>query len=438
MRILFVALLLALQQAPLSTSEEDAFKELPPMQVHEKSGSADDQARAARERMNQQVGDAQDRQLEELEQISARVEAQYAALQERMAAQREQFRAGVAKKWGADDVQESTEKTWVDYSDDSGSRSKVDFDKGEVEVEVLVPADDVAKGKPPEQFDAKDTARLKALAEKKLEAQTQRMLAQKEEPPAQERAEPQAAAPAQSAPAHSAPTQSEPVLQGQLRRASGKPVTQEDARKFVREELAPKMVVEKKPVVAEDGKKQIRVKVTVALAPDHLKVRADRYKSQVEAQAKKLGVDPSLIYAVIHTESSFNPLAHSGAGAFGLMQLIPKAAAREAYKHLNKGEEKVLTPEYLYDAGNNITLGATYLQLLQNAYFGKLRSLETRQVLSIAAYNCGPTRVKKTVIRGNDVDSMTPGQVVALVQKKAPDETKVYVERVRERMAMWR
>jgi soluble lytic murein transglycosylase-like protein len=59
-------------------------------------------------------------------------------------------------------------------------------------------------------------------------------------------------------------------------------------------------------------------------------------------------------------------------------------------------------------------------------------------VLSIAAYNCGPTKIKKTVMKGRDLDRMTPEQVVALVRQLAPEETRNYVVRVRERMELYR
>ena len=69
---------------------------------------------------------------------------------------------------------------------------------------------------------------------------------------------------------------------------------------------------------------------------------------------------------------------------------------------------------------------------------GKLKNPENREVLSIASYNCGPTRVKRSVMAGRDIDSMSPDQVEELVRDRAPKETQDYVVRVRGRMALYK
>ena len=68
----------------------------------------------------------------------------------------------------------------------------------------------------------------------------------------------------------------------------------------------------------------------------------------------EVGLDPLLVLAVISIESRFNPIAESGMGAKGLMQIIPKY-------HLDKlraagGEDAVFDPE------SNIHVGARILQ----------------------------------------------------------------------------
>lgn len=93
------------------------------------------------------------------------------------------------------------------------------------------------------------------------------------------------------------------------------------------------------------------------------------------------GYDPSLIVAVIMTESSFDPRSRSHKGAVGLMQLLPNTAeslAEETHRRWS-GEHTLLDPTL------NISLGVRYLAKLHKR-FGSLD-------LALAAYNYGPSRV---------------------------------------------
>jgi soluble lytic murein transglycosylase-like protein len=70
--------------------------------------------------------------------------------------------------------------------------------------------------------------------------------------------------------------------------------------------------------------------------------------------AQRVGLDPLLVLAVISVESAFNPVAESGMGAKGLMQIIPKYHRAKLLEH--GGDEAVLDPE------SNILVGARILQ----------------------------------------------------------------------------
>jgi soluble lytic murein transglycosylase-like protein len=70
--------------------------------------------------------------------------------------------------------------------------------------------------------------------------------------------------------------------------------------------------------------------------------------------AGEVGLDPLLVLAVIAVESRFNPIAESGMGAQGLMQIIPRFH-RERFSELG-GPQAVLDPEA------NILVGARILQ----------------------------------------------------------------------------
>jgi soluble lytic murein transglycosylase-like protein len=80
----------------------------------------------------------------------------------------------------------------------------------------------------------------------------------------------------------------------------------------------------------------------------------ERMVAAAHRAADEVGLDPLLVLAVIAVESRFNPIAESGMGAKGLMQIIPRF-------HLDKlraagGEDAVFDPE------SNILVGARILQ----------------------------------------------------------------------------
>ena len=95
----------------------------------------------------------------------------------------------------------------------------------------------------------------------------------------------------------------------------------------------------------------------------------------VDQAAKKYGVDPALIAAVMETESKFNPDAVSRAGARGLMQLMPATA-------------RGLGVTDASDPLQNVLGGAKLLGQLSEKYKGNLE-------LTLAAYNAGSGAVDK-------------------------------------------
>ena len=56
----------------------------------------------------------------------------------------------------------------------------------------------------------------------------------------------------------------------------------------------------------------------------------------------------------------------------------------------------------------------------------------------IAAYNCGPGCVRRTITSKNDVNVMSSEQLLALVGRAVPKETQAYVPRVRGRIEAYR
>lgn len=418
--LLTAALLLQTHLAPRAQAA-DAFDDLDREQAKAKDDGQDDPAQRMRDdlsraqsKMREDVAEVDRQKQEDFTRLSAQMEEQYRDFNRKMAEQSAWFKKSVEQQWS--EFKDSTPKEWVDYSPKKDARSQVDFEKGKIEVEVLVPVEEVAPSKKKvasvAELDKKEQEKLKALAEKKIEEQTKKMVATKEE-------------------------HKEEILKDQVKTKGGAVVTEKNAERFVQEQLAPAMVVEPKPVVAQDGKPRLKVKVKIDMVYDHLKIRAARYADQISADAKKYDLDPALLYAVIHTESEFNPKAKSPAGALGLMQLVPRTAGNEAYKYLYK-KDKLVTPEYLFDPDNNILLGSTYLHMLMTRHYGKIKDPDNRRSLSIAAYNCGPGNVRKAVTSRYDVNALSNAEVVGLIKKLTPRETQLYVPRVEGRMNLYR
>lgn len=110
------------------------------------------------------------------------------------------------------------------------------------------------------------------------------------------------------------------------------------------------------------------------LTPSQAERRA-LYHPLVLANARRYGLSPNLIHAIIRAESGYNPLAVSPKGAQGLMQLMPGTAARYG----------VRDP---FDPAENIRGGAAYLRDLLDLFDQDVK-------LALAGYNAGEGAVLK-------------------------------------------
>ena len=123
-----------------------------------------------------------------------------------------------------------------------------------------------------------------------------------------------------------------------------------------------------------------------------------KYKTHVMKNAKRFDLDPGLIFAIMETESHFNPYAVSSIPAFGLMQVVPGSAGKDAWK-LIKGRSGRPSKSYLFDPENNIEMGSAYLHILNTRYLAAIKNPQAREYCVIAAYNTGSGNVLKTFSR---------------------------------------
>lgn len=110
------------------------------------------------------------------------------------------------------------------------------------------------------------------------------------------------------------------------------------------------------------------------------------YAPVVSGNARLYHLDPALVAAVIYEESQFDPKARSGAGAVGLMQLLPDTARGIA---LHTGGTKFDPATDLLDPDLNVRYGCWYLNHLRQKYARYPNGPE----LALAAYNAGQTNV---------------------------------------------
>lgn len=135
------------------------------------------------------------------------------------------------------------------------------------------------------------------------------------------------------------------------------------------------------------------------------------------------GVPELLTYAIMQTESRFNPGATSWAGARGLIQLMPGTAETVAKR---VGME--VRPEQLYDPATNLTLGQNYLGGL-TARWG---NVDGAPALAIPSYNAGPGRTDDWLQQRGSWD------LDLFVEAIPFDETRRYTQSVLGRWAAYR
>ena len=311
--------------------------------------------------------------------------------------------------WGKGNVKESTQKDWVEYSDNGNTRSTVDFESGKATIEIVM-----EKGKPVDEKAIEE--KLKFLLTNKGKTKDYDSKVEK-----------------------AVPLQEKPVLENQVKTPSGEVVTAKNIDKDVKE-IAKSVNPEVKTIKGADNKEREVVTIKLDLAPDHIKTRAEQYKKEIQKYCTKWDVDPALAYAIMQTESSFNPKAKSYVPAYGLMQIVPRTAGADCAQSLKKSFSAP-TGNYLYEPENNIEMGVHYLYLLKKRYYSKVNSVDKQNLCIIASYNTGAGNVARA-LRGDtnikkaipQINEMSYDQLFKYFEKKLMPETQNYIRKVTERM----
>ena len=127
------------------------------------------------------------------------------------------------------------------------------------------------------------------------------------------------------------------------------------------------------------------VAVPFAAQRARLSMYPQKYSDQVSRYAEEYGIDENVIYAIIRTESGFNPTAESDAGARGLMQIT-----RETFEWIKTkiAPEEELGFDSLFDPQINIRFGTYFLAACMRLYDGDLATAS-------AAYHSGVGKVNE-------------------------------------------
>lgn len=206
-----------------------------------------------------------------------------------------------------------------------------------------------------------------------------------------------------------------------------------------------KKLLQQAKKVEQRGKAGKEVTFVIPLAAGATRDRAQEFTPIVHSKASKWKVEPALVMAIMQTESAFNPMARSHIPAFGLMQIVPSSAGRDASKVVY-GQDRLLSGQQLFNPNTNIELGCAYLNILDTRYLSAIKNPQSRLYCVICAYNTGAGNVARAFSGNTSVSSaakrinaMSPKQVYAHLKRRLPyDETRQYLVRVTDRLEQYR
>ncbi|HET9531360.1 MAG TPA: transglycosylase SLT domain-containing protein [Blastocatellia bacterium] len=164
-----------------------------------------------------------------------------------------------------------------------------------------------------------------------------------------------------------------------------------------------------------------------------------RYDDMIVEVARKYGLDPPLVKAIVYEESFFNPRAQSSQNAVGLMQITPivvqewmearrsrtLAESLSGVRALQSQNEEISLEEALSDPAVSLHVGCWYLQTLLNRYGDERDPLP----VALAAYNAGPSNVERWAPDA-DRSALSREEFIARIEFPV---TRSYVQKIIER-----
>lgn len=406
----------------------------------------------------------------------AGMRAEFEEYEARVRADFNRYVDSIKHVWGGDTIVDNTKKVWVEYGKDYRSRSVVDFEHGDIAVEIVV---DEAEKEDVSLIDRRlaeavgqmlnsrgsaslyrssdgvsnpilDRPALEGLVDLSGYDMDSIPYVSENRPENERPAPPKPTVKGKDLPVGQRNVSQEVVgkkegnlamrrkqerLEAERRKKEPKPVDNAViARKVVAR--SPKKMMATK---GADGKERQIVKVEMALVSDRISKSAALYKDLVAEFSVKYQIEQPLIFAIIETESAFQPKAVSHAGAYGLMQLIPASGGREAYRYVYK-EDRIPEVSDLFNPRFNIQLGTAYLRWLTNA-LNSVTDEHCRRLCVIASYNTGTGNLGVAFVGTKNVgrayphiNAMNYNQLYSHLTTRLPyEETRDYVVKVTQR-----
>ncbi len=391
-------------------------------------------------------------QQQDFDHYKKSIAEEYADYEKAEKAAFEKFKKDIELKWNQ--FRGSTTKTYVSYDDDLQSRAAVDYENGELVIEVIIDSDALdLKGinyydgnkYQPYRFGYKNQSIIgnylfflvsffysdfqtadhvkkelgenqtkplfQDLAKTKIIKKLVKILSETDD-------------------------EGNGILDKQLADSNGDEINKNNAVRFADKHINKKLMLAE-AYKAKDGKTRKLYKLSLDLKDDHLDSRIKKYRKEIVKQAYRFNIEPSIALAITETESSFNPKATSHIPAYGLMQLVPSTGARDAYKYVYK-KDRVLKKDFLYKPKNNIELGCAYLAMIRHNWFKEINNNTSAYMCTVAAYNTGIgnvakalTNQKKLTPATKRVNQLTANQLYdTLLRDLEYEETRKYLKKV--------
>ncbi len=310
----------------------------------------------------------------------------------------EAFVGEISKKWGKKESKSASQKVYVKYTDSYKSRALVDFEKGEITVETIDsqnPKESLKKAIVTTLLTPENPEGVDLYSDKEVSFQ------------------------------------GKPYLAGLVKDHEQKVVLYE----WRAGRYADYLINNQLKTRTADA--QIVHYVHFHMTREYNRVKSAKYGDIVKKYARLHGVSEALVLAIIQSESSFNPYAVSSIPAYGLMQVVPQSAGRDAHRGLH-GRDGVPTRSQLFDPDTNVRYGTMYLKILHTRYLAGIRNPQSLEYCVIAAYNTGSGNVLRT-FDGNraravdKINAQPPQEIYRKLRTSLPyEETRNYLRKVTE------